>query len=154
MNHFKYRVYFIHLFFTQGMSDGEHGHPSQPIRSKTPQVSVDPKGAGGPDNGHLRHTGPMDPTLSHLQRVQSETGSPSYPSPVSISLKHDLPQTPGQKPQQQQPFPQTSLGNVMPGLPPGLPTGLRPDTQTLGKQEHSHRPVDMVQLLTVSPPDL
>ncbi|XP_058858143.1 msx2-interacting protein-like isoform X2 [Acipenser ruthenus] len=136
---------------SQGMSDGEHGHASQPIRSKTPQVSVDPKGAGGPDSGHLRHTGPMDPTLSHLQRVQSETGSPSYPSPVSISLKHDLPQTPGQKPQQQQPFPQTSLGNVMPGLPPGLPTGLRPDTQTLGKQEHSHRPVDMVQLLTKYP---
>lgn len=136
---------------SQGMSDGEHGHPSQPIRSKTPQVSVDPKGAGGPDSGHLRHTGPMDPSLSHLQRVQSETGSPSYPSPVSISLKHDLPQTPGQKPQQQQPFPQTSLGNVMPGLPPGLPTGLRPDTQTLGKQEHSHRPVDMVQLLTKYP---
>ncbi|MBN3325981.1 MINT protein, partial [Atractosteus spatula] len=124
---------------SQGLLDGDHGHPSQPMRSKTPQVTSggDPKTASGPESTHLRHTGAMD-LPSHLPRVQGEAASPSYPSPVSISMKHDLPPTPGQKTPQgsQQPFLSTP-----PPAPPGQPLA----------KERPHRPVDMVQLLTKYP---
>ncbi|XP_066546635.1 msx2-interacting protein [Amia ocellicauda] len=140
---------------SQGSLDGDHGHPSQPMRSKTPQVSSggggDPKTAVGPESTLLRHTGAMD-LPPHISRVQGDAGSPSYPSPVPISLKHDLAPMPGQKVaqvgqgQQQQTFLSTP-----PSAGPSTAPSQRPDTQSLGKQEHGHRSVDMVQLLTKYP---
>lgn len=142
---------------SQGLPEGEHSHPSQPGRSKTPQISQDPKGppAAGPEQSHHptvnRHAAQIDPHV-HLQRAQADTGQTSYPSPVAISMKQELP-----SPHQPQAVPKQSLfipTTSGPGAPPGLSLN-RPEPQSALKQEPSphpvsQRPVDMVQLLTVS----
>ncbi|XP_066492993.1 msx2-interacting protein isoform X2 [Tiliqua scincoides] len=140
---------------SQGLPEGEHSHPSQPAHSKTPQLSQEPKGAqaAGPDPTHhpavSRHVPPIDPHV-HLQRGQADTGQTSYPSPVAISVKQELP-SPHQT-QKPSLFIPTTTGPV-------APTGLslpRSDPQAPLKQEPaprpaSQRPVDMVQLLTKYP---
>ncbi|OXB77257.1 UNVERIFIED_CONTAM: hypothetical protein H355_002249, partial [Colinus virginianus] len=142
----------------QGLPEGEHSHPSQPGRSKTPQISQDPKGppASGAEQSHHptvnRHAAQIDPHV-HLQRAQADTGQTSYPSPVAISMKQELP-----SPHQAQAVPKQSLfipTTSGPGAPPGLPLN-RPEPQAALKQEPSphpvsQRPVDMVQLLTKYP---
>ncbi|XP_054706083.1 msx2-interacting protein isoform X5 [Grus americana] len=143
---------------SQGLPEGEHSHPSQPGRSKTPQIPQDPKGppAAGPEQSHHptvnRHAAPIDPHV-HLQRAQADTGQTSYPSPVAISMKQELP-----SPHQPQAVPKQSMfipTTSGPGAPPGLPLN-RPEPQSALKQEPSphpvsQRPVDMVQLLTKYP---
>ncbi|XP_019396975.1 PREDICTED: msx2-interacting protein isoform X1 [Crocodylus porosus] len=143
---------------SQGLSEGEHSHPGQPVRSKTPQISQDSKGpqAAGPEQTHHttvnRHAAQIDPHI-HLQRAQADTGQTSYPSPVAISLKQELP-----SPHQPQAVPKQSLfipTTSGPGAPPGLPL-TRPEPQSALKQDPSlhpvsQRPVDMVQLLTKYP---
>ncbi|KAM9270010.1 msx2-interacting protein isoform 2-T2 [Morus bassanus] len=143
---------------SQGLPEGEHSHPSQPVRSKTPQIPQDPKGppTAGPEQSHHptvnRHAAPIDPHV-HLQRAQADTGQTSYPSPVAISMKQELP-----SPHQPQAVPKQSMfipTTSGPGAPPGLPLN-RPEPQSALKQEPSphpvsQRPVDMVQLLTKYP---
>ncbi|XP_032935482.1 msx2-interacting protein isoform X3 [Catharus ustulatus] len=137
---------------SQGLPEGEHSHPSQPVRSKTPQIPQDPKGpaAAGPEQSHhppvSRHTAQMDPHV-HLQRAQGDTSQTSYPSPVAVSMKQELP-----SPHQPQAVPKQSM--FIPTTS-GLPLG-RPEPQSTLKQEPSphpvsQRPVDMVQLLTKYP---
>uniref|UniRef100_A0A663NDH8 Msx2-interacting protein n=1 Tax=Athene cunicularia TaxID=194338 RepID=A0A663NDH8_ATHCN len=143
---------------SQGLPEGEHSHPSQPVRSKTPQIPQDPKGppAAGPEQSHHppvnRHAAQIDPHV-HLQRAQADTGQTSYPSPVAISMKQELPSPhqPQAVPKQSMFIPTTSGA----GAPPGLPLN-RPEPQSALKQEPSphpvsQRPVDMVQLLTKYP---
>lgn len=136
---------------SQGLPEGEHSHPSQPVRSKTPQIPQDPKGpsAAGPEQSHHpplnRHTAQMDPHV-HLQRAQGDTSQTSYPSPVAISMKQELP-----SPHQPQAVSKQSMFIPTTSGPPLS----RPEPQSTLKQEPSphsvsQRPVDMVQLLTVS----
>ncbi|NWI91607.1 MINT protein, partial [Pitta sordida] len=135
----------------QGLPEGEHSHPSQPVRSKTPQIPQDPKGssAAGPEQSHHppvnRHAAQLDPHI--LQRAQGDTAQTSYPSPVAISMKQELPSPhpPQAVPKQSMFIPTTS----------GPPLS-RPEPQSGLKQEPSphpvsQRPVDMVQLLTKYP---
>ncbi|KAM9521186.1 msx2-interacting protein isoform 1-T1 [Guaruba guarouba] len=141
---------------SQGLSEGEHSHPSQPVRSKTPQIPQDPKGpvAAGPEQSHHptvnRHAAQIDPHV-HLQRAQGDTGQTSYPSPVAISIKQELP-----SPHQPQAVPKQSMFiPTTSGAGAGLPLN-RPEPQSALKQEPSphpvsQRPVDMVQLLTKYP---
>ncbi|KAG9332747.1 hypothetical protein JZ751_014846 [Albula glossodonta] len=122
---------------SQGLQDGDHAH-----RSKTPQVSSSGAVGGGAEpkteSSHLRHTATMD--LSHLPRVQGETGSPSYASPIPVTHKLDL--APSMQ-KGSQSFMSTSLPP-----PPSGSSQMRPDS----KLEHTgHRSVDMVQLLTKYP---
>ncbi|XP_066190559.1 msx2-interacting protein isoform X4 [Sylvia atricapilla] len=137
---------------SQGLPEGEHSHPSQPVRSKTPQIPQDPKGssATGPEQSHHapvnRHTAQMDPHV-HLQRAQGDTSQTSYPSPVAISMKQELP-----SPHQPQAVPKQSMFIPTTSGPPLS----RPEPQSTLKQEPSphpvsQRPVDMVQLLTKYP---
>uniref|UniRef100_H3A1Y8 Msx2-interacting protein n=1 Tax=Latimeria chalumnae TaxID=7897 RepID=H3A1Y8_LATCH len=142
---------------SQSVPDGDHTHPNQPIRSKTPQISQDSKGppSSGSDHPHHmpvnRHPGQMDPHLQHLQRVQVEASPSSYPSPVAISIKQELP-----SPHQQQPPPQKQPSFItMTTSSTGMAVP-RSDPQSVVKQEPapppvSQRPVDMVQLLTKYP---
>ncbi|XP_061457719.1 msx2-interacting protein isoform X2 [Rhineura floridana] len=143
---------------SQGLPDGEHTHPSQPAHSKTPQISQEPKGAqaAGPEPTHhpaavSRHVQPMEPLL-HLQRGQADTGQSSYPSPVAVSVKQELPSPHQAQVPKPALFIPTTAG---PGAPPGLPLA-RPEAQSVLKQDPaphpvSQRPVDMVQLLTKYP---
>uniref|UniRef100_A0A8C3NX90 Msx2-interacting protein n=1 Tax=Cyanoderma ruficeps TaxID=181631 RepID=A0A8C3NX90_9PASS len=137
---------------SQGLPEGEHSHPSQPVRSKTPQIPQDPKGpsAAGPEQSHHgpvnRHTAQIDPHV-HLQRAQGDTSQTSYPSPVAISMKQELP-----SPHQPQAVPKQSMFIPTTSGPPLS----RPEPQSTLKQEPSphpvsQRPVDMVQLLTKYP---
>ncbi|XP_042333863.1 msx2-interacting protein isoform X2 [Sceloporus undulatus] len=144
---------------SQGLPEGEHSHPSQPAHSKTPQLSQEPKTAqalGQESTAHHppvnRHVQPMEPHL-HLSRGQVETGQSSYPSPVAIPVKQELPSPHQALAQKQALFVPTTSGASL--APPGLPLS-RPDSQSVLKQEStthpvSQRPVDMVQLLTKYP---
>ncbi|XP_075045850.1 msx2-interacting protein isoform X2 [Mixophyes fleayi] len=124
--------------------DGEHSHANPPGRSKTPQVSQDPKVAQSSANEQAhhatisRHTGQMESHIQHLQRTSVDTAQTSYPSPVTITMKQDLP-SPHQS-QKQSSF----LSSTASTLP-------RTDVQSLPKQDPSQRSVDMVQLLTKYP---
>ncbi|XP_072465076.1 msx2-interacting protein isoform X4 [Notamacropus eugenii] len=137
-------------------AEGEHTHPGQPVRSKTPQVSQEVKATqtGAPEQTqHMagnRHSSQLDSHL-HIQRAQAEASQTSYPSPVAVSIKTDLPSPHTPQAGQKQPLliPTTSG----PGAPSGLP---RPESQPVIKQELSpqpisQRPVDMVQLLKKYP---
>uniref|UniRef100_A0A4X2JPY9 Spen family transcriptional repressor n=1 Tax=Vombatus ursinus TaxID=29139 RepID=A0A4X2JPY9_VOMUR len=143
---------------SQVPAEGEHTHPSQPVRSKTPQVSQDVKATqtGAPEQTqHMagsRHSGQLDSHV-HIQRAQAEASQTSYPSPVAISIKTDLPSphTPQAGPKQPLLIPTTSG----PGAPSGLPRS-GSESQPVVKQELSpqpvsQRPVDMVQLLKKYP---
>lgn len=130
--------------------------PGQPPSSKMPQVSQEAKGT---------QTGVEQPRLptipssraaephAQVQRAQAETTQTSYPSPVSISMKPDLPgPLPAQAAPKQPLFVPTTSG---PSTPPGLVL-LHTEAQPSPKQDSSphltsQRPVDMVQLLKVSP---
>ncbi|XP_051844426.1 msx2-interacting protein isoform X5 [Antechinus flavipes] len=137
-------------------AEGEHAHPSQPVRSKTPQVSQDVKATqtGGPEQtphaAGSRLSSQLDSHL-HIQRAQAEASQTSYPSPVAVSIKTDLPSPHAPQAGSKQPLliPTTSG----PGAPSGLP---RSESQPVIKQELSpqpisQRPVDMVQLLKKYP---
>ncbi|KAI1890797.1 hypothetical protein AGOR_G00157310 [Albula goreensis] len=124
---------------SQGLQDADHGH-----RSKTTMTSTGAVAERGElkssESTLLRHTASMDP--SHLPRVQADTNSPSYTSPIPMSHKLDLvPPMAGQKGSPS--YLSTSLPSAACG-----PSQVRLD----GKPEHAgHRPVDMVQLLTKYP---
>lgn len=88
------------------------------------------------DGSHIRHPSSMD--LSHISRVQSETGSPSYTSPVNITPKLELPIT-------VQKGPQGPISNQLP-----RPSSASSQMRSEFKLDHTGlRSVDMVQLLTV-----
>uniref|UniRef100_A0A8D2NJX2 Msx2-interacting protein n=1 Tax=Zonotrichia albicollis TaxID=44394 RepID=A0A8D2NJX2_ZONAL len=117
----------------------------KPQRSSTPQPAPirDIVIHHGPVN---RHTAQMDPHV-HLQRAQGDTSQTSYPSPVAISMKQELP-----SPHQPQAVPKQSMFIPTTSGPPLS----RPEPQSTLKQEPSphpvsQRPVDMVQLLTKYP---
>ncbi|XP_040182662.1 LOW QUALITY PROTEIN: msx2-interacting protein [Rana temporaria] len=122
--------------------DGEHSHSNTPGRSKTPQVSQDPKAAQssvGEQAHHAaigRHPSQMESHIQHLQRASVDTSrETSYPSPVTINLKQDLP-SPHQS-QKPTPFMSSSAATL--------------SRSDVPKQEPSQRSVDMVQLLTKYP---
>lgn len=121
------------FFINQVPPEAELSH-----RSKISQ----PHGAGSdskPESSHLRHATSTD--LSHISRIQGDTISPSYQSPMTspMALTHK---------------PDLSLQN---GPPPFLttPPATVPSLSTLqprpeAKLEHSgHCSIDTVQLLTV-----
>ncbi|KYO24605.1 msx2-interacting protein [Alligator mississippiensis] len=107
---------------SQGLSEGEHSHPGQPVRSKTPQISQDSKGpqAAGPEQTH--HT--------------TELPSPHQPQAV---------------PKQSLFIPTTSGPGAPPGLPLTRPEPQSALKQDPSLHPVSQRPVDMVQLLTKYP---
>lgn len=141
------RFMFVKLSFPeQGISEGEHVHPG--VRSKTPQISQESRLSGQVE----LHS----PHMQHLQRerVQPEPNPTSYPSPTGVSLpiKHEL-SSPHQTLTPKQPS-FISTQSSAPGAAPS-PVISRTDHQTAAKPEPlasscSQRPVDMVQLLTVS----
>ncbi|XP_044523720.1 msx2-interacting protein isoform X2 [Gracilinanus agilis] len=137
-------------------SEGEHSHAGQPVRSKTPQVSQDVKATqtGAPEQSQHaagnRHSGQLDSHL-HVQRAQAEAGQTSYPSPVAVSIKTELPSPHAPPAVQKQPLLIPAASG--PGASSGLP---RPEPHSVLKQEFSpqpvsQRPVDMVQLLKKYP---
>ncbi|XP_077167134.1 msx2-interacting protein isoform X2 [Paroedura picta] len=140
---------------SQGLPEGEHSHPSQPAHSKTPQLSQEPKGgtqATGPEPTHhsalSRHVPQMEAHV-HLPRAQAEAGPTSYPSPVTISVKQEVP-SPHQAPAVQKAalfIPTTTS----PGIPLGLSLSRSEPQSVLKPDPVSQRPVDMVQLLTKYP---
>ncbi|KAM4606900.1 LOW QUALITY PROTEIN: msx2-interacting protein [Discoglossus pictus] len=127
--------------------DGEHSHSNPPGRSKTPQVSQDSKvqQASIPESGHHaainRHPGQMESHIQHLQRTSVDSQN-SYPSPVAISMKQDLPSSHQSQAGQKQSVFMTSTGTSALS---------RIDVPSLPKQDPPQRPVDMVQLLTKYP---
>ncbi|KAK2885593.1 hypothetical protein Q8A67_016430 [Cirrhinus molitorella] len=119
------------------VSQIDHGQ-----RHKVPSVSsIESLGSFGEsklDGSHIRHPSSMD--LSHISRVQGETGSPSYASPVTITPKLELPIT-------VQKGPQGPISNQM-KPPSSVSSQMRSDF----KLDHTGlRSVDMVQLLTKYP---
>nr|XP_012618508.1 msx2-interacting protein isoform X1 [Microcebus murinus] len=131
--------------------------PGQPPSSKMPQVSQEAKGTqtGGTEQPRLP-AGPANrppEPLTQVQRAQVETGQTSYPSPVSVSMKPDLPAPlPAQAAPKQPLFVPTTSG---PSTPPGLALP-HTEAQPTPKQDvsphlTSQRPVDMVQLLKKYP---
>ncbi|XP_056400558.1 msx2-interacting protein isoform X3 [Hyla sarda] len=128
---------------SQGGPDNEHSHSNTPGRSKTPQIGQDPKvPQSSVSEAHhpalSRHTGQMESHIQHLQRASVDTSQTSYPSPVTISLKQELP-SPHQS-QKQATFMSSTTSALQ-----------RSDVQSLPKQEPPQRSVDMVQLLTKYP---
>lgn len=120
-------------FFNQVTPEPDLGH-----RSKISQSH-----GGGSDSkqesSHLRHAASSD--LSHISRIQGDTISPSYQSPMTspmgLSYKPDL-----------------SLQNgppaFLPTPPPTAPPTSSLQSRSDAKLEHSgHRSIDTVQLLTV-----
>lgn len=96
-----------------------------------------------PETSHLRHAATTD--LSHISRIQGDTISPSYQSPMtspmSLSYKPDLSLQNG---------PPSFLPTPPPTAQPTSSLQSRPET----KLEHSgHRSIDTVQLLTVGKKD-
>lgn len=116
-----------------------------------PQVSQEAKGTQtGVEQPRLPTIPANRPAEPHVpvQRTPPETSQISYPSPVSVSMKPDLP---GSLPAQGQPlFVSATSG---PSPPPGLSL-LHTEAQLSPQQDSvphltSQRPVDMVQLLKV-----
>ncbi|XP_067302308.1 msx2-interacting protein isoform X2 [Pseudorasbora parva] len=123
----------------RGIATSQVSQVDQCQRQKVPSVSsVESVGSFGEsklDGSHSRHPSSMD--LSHISRVQGETGSPSYTSPVTITPKLELP-IPVQK---------GPISNQMP-RPSSASSQMRSDY----KLDHTGlRSVDMVQLLTKYP---
>ncbi|XP_055275262.1 msx2-interacting protein isoform X3 [Moschus berezovskii] len=129
---------------------------SQPPSSKMPPVSQEAKGTQtGVEQPRLPNVSASRPAEPHIQvqRAQAETSQTSYPSPVCVSLKPDLPTPlPAQAAPKQPLFVPTSSG---PSTPPGLalPHSEAPPTPKQDSSPHltSQRPVDMVQLLKKYP---
>uniref|UniRef100_A0A8C2GBA9 Msx2-interacting protein n=1 Tax=Cyprinus carpio TaxID=7962 RepID=A0A8C2GBA9_CYPCA len=119
------------------VSQIDHGQ-----RHKVPSVSsIESVGSFGEsklEGSHIRHPSSMD--LCQISRVQGETGSPSYTSPVTITPKLEMPIT-------VQKGPQGPISNQMPP-PSSVSSQMRSDF----KLDHTGlRSVDMVQLLTKYP---
>ncbi|XP_016322007.1 LOW QUALITY PROTEIN: msx2-interacting protein-like [Sinocyclocheilus anshuiensis] len=114
------------------VSQIDHGQ-----RHKVPSVSsIESVGSYGEsklDGSHIRHPSSMD--LSHISRVQGETGSPSYTSPVTITPKLELPISVQKGPNQMPP-------------PSSASSQMRSDFKL---DRTGLRSVDMVQLLTKYP---
>ncbi|XP_055748447.1 msx2-interacting protein-like isoform X2 [Salvelinus fontinalis] len=88
------------------------------------------------DNSHLRHTTSID--LSHMPRIQRDTISPSYTSPMALSHKQELVLQKGPP--------------VFMSSPPATPLSSSSELRPEDKLGHSgYRSVDMVQLLTTYP---
>ncbi|XP_023491474.1 msx2-interacting protein isoform X2 [Equus caballus] len=130
--------------------------PGQPSSSKMPQVSQEAKGTQtGVEQPRLPTIPTNRPAEPHaqVQRAQAEASQTSYPSPVSVSMKPDLPAPlPAQAAPKQPLFVPTTSG---PSTPPGLALP-HPEAQATPKQDSSphltsQRPVDMVQLLKKYP---
>ncbi|XP_062316006.1 msx2-interacting protein [Osmerus eperlanus] len=118
---------------SQVHQEGDLGHRSKLSQS----LSAGPQGGGSnakSDTAHLRHTATMD--LSNMSRMQRDTVSPSYPSPMALSHKQELTL-------------QKSQAAFLSSPPTtALPSKLRPES----KMEHSgHQSLDTVQLLTKYP---
>ncbi|XP_007948959.1 msx2-interacting protein [Orycteropus afer afer] len=141
----------------QPMQPSQLSQPSQPLSSKMPQVSQEAKGTqtGVVEQPRLPTVPTNRPAEPHSQipRAQVETGQTSHPSPVSISMKPDLPVSlPAQAAPKQPLFAPTISG---PSTPPGLAL-VHQEAQPTPKQDSSphltsQRPVDMVQLLKKYP---
>ncbi|XP_037684349.1 msx2-interacting protein isoform X2 [Choloepus didactylus] len=140
----------------QSTQPTQPSQPSQPPSSKLPQVSQEAKGTQtGVEPTRLTAVPVNRPPEPHgqVQRAQVETGQTSYPSPVSVSMKPDLPAPlPAQAAAKQPLFVPTTLG---PSTPPGLALP-HTEAQPTPKQDSSphltsQRPVDMVQLLKKYP---
>ncbi|KAE8594753.1 hypothetical protein XENTR_v10019784 [Xenopus tropicalis] len=124
--------------------EGEHTHANQTGRSKTPQVSQDPKVPPTSVNEQThhpaikRHSGQMESHIQHLPTSQA-----SYPSPSAISMKAELPSS-----HQSQALQKQAMCLSSPAISSTLS---RTELQSPPKQEPPHRSVDMVQLLTKYP---
>uniref|UniRef100_A0A9J8C4N3 Msx2-interacting protein n=1 Tax=Cyprinus carpio carpio TaxID=630221 RepID=A0A9J8C4N3_CYPCA len=128
-------LYNPNLTINSHVSQIDHGQ-----RHKAPSVSsIESVGSFGEsklDGSRIRHPSSID--LSHISRVQGETGSPSYTSPVTITPKLELPITVQKGPQgPNQMQPPSSASSQMPSDFKLDHTGLRS--------------IDMVQLLTKYP---
>ncbi|XP_057553340.1 msx2-interacting protein isoform X3 [Hippopotamus amphibius kiboko] len=130
--------------------------PGPPPSSKMPPVSQEAKGTQtGVEQPRLPNVPANRPAEPHaqVQRAQVETSQTSYPSPVSVSMKPDLPAPlPAQAAPKQPLFVPTTSG---PSTPPGLALP-HAEAQPTPKQDSSphlasQRPVDMVQLLKKYP---
>ncbi|XP_054576675.1 msx2-interacting protein isoform X2 [Eptesicus fuscus] len=141
---------------TQPVQPTQPSQLSQPPSSKMPQVSQEAKGTQtGVEQPRLPTVPANRPAEPHVpvQRTQTETSQISYPSPVSVSMKPDLPGAlPAQAAPKQPLFVSTTSG---PSTPPGLAL-LHTEAQPSPKQDSSphltsQRPVDMVQLLKKYP---
>ncbi len=115
--------------------------PSEPELGHRSKISQSHGGGSDskPESSHLRHATSAD--LSHISRIQGDTVSPSYQSPITspmgLTHKPDLSLQKG---------PPAFMPTPPPAAPPS--SSLQPRSET--KLEHSgHRSVDMVQLLTV-----
>ncbi|XP_064137406.1 msx2-interacting protein isoform X1 [Loxodonta africana] len=141
----------------QPVQPAQLSQPSQPLSSKMPQVSQEAKGTqtGVVEQPRLTTVPTNRPPEPHaqVQRPQVETGQTSHPSPVSVSVKPDLPAPlPAQATPKQPLFVPTTSG---PSTPPGLALP-HPEAQPTPKQDSSprltsQRAVDMVQLLKKYP---
>lgn len=121
------------MYVLYQVSQIDHGQ-----RHKVPSVSsIESVGSFGEsklEGSHIRRPSSMD--LCQISRVQGETGSPSYTSPVTITPKLELPITVQKGPQgPNQMQPPSSASSQMPSDFKLDHTGLRS--------------IDMVQLLTV-----
>lgn len=116
------------------VSQIDHGQRHK-VPSLSSSESVESFSESKLEGSHIRHPGTMD--LSHISRVQSEAGSPSYTSPVTITPKLELAITLQKGP----------VSNKMP-LPSLASSQMRSDF----KLDHTGlRSVDMVHLLTKYP---
>ncbi|XP_058408947.1 msx2-interacting protein isoform X1 [Diceros bicornis minor] len=140
----------------QPMQPSQLSQPGQPPSNKMPQVSQEAKGTQtGVEQPRLPAIPANRPTEPHaqVQRAQAEPSQTSYPSPVSVSMKPDLPAPlPAQAAPKQPLFVPTTSG---PSTPPGLALQ-HTEAQPTSKQDSSahltsQRPVDMVQLLKKYP---
>ncbi|XP_028367254.1 msx2-interacting protein [Phyllostomus discolor] len=140
---------------TQPCQPSQLSQPGQPP-SKMPQVSQEAKGTQtGAEQPRLPTIPANRPAEPHVQvqRTQAETSQISYPSPVSVSTKPDLPGPLTAQAAPKQPlFVSTTSG---PSTPPGLAL-LHTEAQPSPKPDcsphlTSQRPVDMVQLLKKYP---
>ncbi|XP_034359487.1 msx2-interacting protein isoform X2 [Arvicanthis niloticus] len=131
--------------------------PAQPPSGKIPQVSQEAKGTqtGGVEQTRLPAIPTNRPSEPHaqVQRAPVETAQPAHPSPVSVSMKPDLPSPLSSQAAPKQPLfiPANSGTSTPPGL--ALP---HVEAQPASKQDSSphvtpQRPVDMVQLLKKYP---
>lgn len=120
-----------------------------------PQVSQEAKGTqtGVVEQPRLSAVPASRPPEPHVQvqKAPVDTGQPTHPSPVSVSMKPDLPNPlPSQAAPKQPLFVPVASGT---STPPGLALS-HTEAQPAPKQDSSphltsQRPVDMVQLLKV-----
>ncbi|KAK6308107.1 hypothetical protein J4Q44_G00213780 [Coregonus suidteri] len=111
---------------------GHRGKLSQSLSARSLDGGYETKS----DNSHLIHTASKD--LSHMPRMQSDTISPSYASPMALSHKQELVLQKGPP--------------VFMSSPPAAPLSSSSELHPEGKLGHSgYRSVDMVQLLMKYP---